>query len=93
MSTLVTLLMSLSVPLALRVLAGVGFSIVTFTGVTEFWSGLLVIAQNNWSTLPVVVLQLASLSGIPQFLGMIAGAYATRMTIWIAVSATRFIVK
>jgi len=86
-------LMALAVPLALRVVAGLGFSVVAFTGVTAVWAGLVAIAQANWSSLPVSVLQLASLSGIPEFLGMIAAAYATRMTIWVSVQSVRWVLK
>ncbi len=93
MSTLAAFLMGISIPLVLRVVAALGFSVITYTGVTEFWSQLVGIAQANWSALPVTAMQLAGLSGIPEMLGMIFGAYATRMALWVAVSATRFIVR
>lgn len=93
MSGIAAWIFALAGPLALRVLAGLGFSIVAFTGVTQFVTSLLAIAQSNWAALPVSVLQLASLSGVPESMGMIASAYATRMTIWVAVQGTRFVVR
>lgn len=93
MSGIAGWLLTLAGPLALRAMAALGFSVVTFTGVTSSVAALVALAQDNWSALPVAVLQLASLSGIPEFLGMVMAAYTTRMTIWVAVNSTRFIVK
>ncbi len=86
-------LLAAAAPLALRVMAGLGFSVVAFSGVTAGVEALLAIAKANWSSLPVSTLQLATLSGIPEFMGMIAAAYATRMTIWVAVNSVRWVMK
>jgi hypothetical protein len=80
-------------PLAIRVIVALGFTAVSYTGVTALVSQLVTIAQSNWASLPTVVLQLATLSGIPQVMGMIFGAYAARVAMWAAVGAARYVLK
>ncbi len=80
-------------PMAIRVIAALGFSAVTYTGVTALVDQLVTMAQNNWSAMPVAVLQLCTLSGIPQVLGMIFGAYMARVAMWAAVGAARYVLK
>lgn len=86
-------LLSLVGPLAVRVLVSLGFTAVTYTGVTALVEQLVAMAQSNWSAMPVAVLQLCALSGIPQVLGMIFGAYAARVAMFAAVGMTRFVLK
>lgn len=85
-----TLLMALVGPMAVRVLIALGFSAVTFTGVTLTSNALISYAQNSWSGIPLDVMQLASLSGIPEFFGMVFGAYVARVSMWAVVSASRY---
>ena len=92
MGTLATLLMGLAGPLVLRALVVLGIGTMTFTGVTVALQGLIDMATNNWSSLPSDLLGLASIAGIPQCLGIIAGAYVARVGMWVAVSATRWVV-
>lgn len=92
MATLATLLMGLAGPLVLRALVVLGVGTMTFTGVTESLQSLIDMATNNWSSLPSDLLALASIAGIPQCLGIIAGAYVARVGMWVAVSATRWVV-
>ena len=92
MGTLATLLMGLAGPLVLRALVVLGIGTMTFTGVTVALQGLIDMATNNWSSLPADLLGLASIAGIPQCLGIIAGAYVARVGMWVAVSATRWVV-
>lgn len=91
MGTLSAFLMSISLPIVIRVIVGLGFSFASFAGVTVFLNELMAIAQANWSGLPVTVLQLASLSGIPESMGMIASAAVARIGVWVALMSTRFI--
>lgn len=80
-------------PLVVRVVVALGFTAVTYTGVTALVDSLLLIAQNNWSSMPLSVLQLATLSGIPQVMGMIFGAYMARVAMWASVGAARYVLK
>lgn len=92
MTTLATFLMSMLGPMVLRALTVLGIGTMTFTGVTVALQGLIDMATSNWSSLPSDVLALASIAGIPQCLGIIAGAFVARTGMWVAVSATRWIV-
>jgi hypothetical protein len=93
MTNLFLWLMTAIVPLAIRVVAALGFTAVTYTGVTTLVNQLVTTAQQNWSSMPVAVLQLCTLSGIPQVLGMIFGAYMARVAMWAAVGAARYVLK
>ena len=93
MTNLFAWLMTAIVPLAIRVIAALGFTTVTYTGVTALVNQLVTTAQQNWSSMPVAVLQLCTLSAIPQVLGMIFGAYMARVAMWAAVGAARYVLK
>lgn len=80
-------------PLLVRAVIALGFTAVTYAGVTELVSLLVSSAQQHWSAMPVSVLQLVTLSGIPQVLGMIFGAYMARVGMWAAVGAARYVLK
>jgi hypothetical protein len=80
-------------PLVVRVVAALGFTAVTYSGVTLIVTNLVTFAQSSWAALPVAVLQLATLSGIPQVMGMIFGAYLARVSMWAIGSATKYIMK
>lgn len=84
-------LITLVGPLAMRVLLAIGFSTVTFTGVTIALQALIDSAVTNWASLPGDVLGLAGVAGIPQSIGIICGAMVARAGMWAAVSATRFV--
>lgn len=92
MNTLASLLMGIAGPMALRVLTVIGIGTLTFTGVTEGLQALITAAQTNWDSLGADLLGLASIAGIPQGMGIIAGAMTGRVGLWVAVSATRFVV-
>lgn len=86
-------LLTLVGPLAVRVIAALGFTAVTYTGVTVLVDQLVSTAQQNWASMPLAVLQLCTISGIPQVLGMIFGAYMARVAMWAAVGAARYVLK
>lgn len=86
-------LLTLVGPLVVRIVAALGFTAVTYTGVTALINQLVTTAQSNWSAMPTAVLQLCTLSGIPQVLGMIFGAYMSRVAMWAAVGAARYFLK
>lgn len=86
-------LITLIGPLAVRVIAALGFTAVTYAGVTALVDQLVGVAQQNWASMPLAVLQLVTISGIPQVLGMIFGAYMARVAMWAAVGAARYVLK
>jgi len=93
MSGIAAWLLAMVAPLVVRAVIALAFTAVTFTGVTELVGQLVSLAQSNWSSMPTTVLQLATLSGIPEVLGMIFGAMAARVAMGAAVRATRFVLK
>lgn len=80
-------------PLVVRGIIALGFTAVTLTGLTALTNQLVEMAQNNWSALPASVIQLASLSGIPEVLGLILGSYVARMTIFASFGASKYVFK
>jgi len=88
-----TWLIGLVGPLVVRGIISLGFTAVTLTGVTASANALVESAQSNWSAMPAAVIQLASLSGIPEALGIILGAYVARMVIFNALGASKYIFK
>lgn len=76
-------------PLALRVLATVGAVVVSVAGVDAGVQALIARAQSGYASMPPDVLQLASLAGVPEGLGLIMGAVAGRAALWAALSAAR----
>jgi hypothetical protein len=50
-------------------------------------------AQTSWSALPLSMLQLASIAGLPQCLGIVAGAYLGRVALWSAANGTRLVFR
>lgn len=90
---LVAWLLSLVGPFAIRAIVALGFTSVTFAGVTALSDTLITSAQSSWSGLPLVVLQLSSLSGIPEALGLIIAAYTARLAVWAAANGTKYILK
>ena len=91
--TWVTFLIGMVGPMVLRVLATLGMSVVTFTGVTAIVGTLVSQAQASWAGLPSAVLGLGSLAGLPQALGIICGAFAARASLWAVTSATKLVFK
>lgn len=86
-------LLSLVAPIVMRAVVALGFTAMTFTGVTVAVAQLLEAAKANWSNLPVSVMQIASMSGIPESIGIIAGAYVARVSLWAAVNGTKYVLK
>lgn len=93
MSNLAVWLLSMAGPLVVRGLIALGFTAVSYTGTQAVMNQLITMAQNDWSVVPANVLQLASLSGIPDALGIVLGAYAARFSVWIAVSGSKYVLS
>lgn len=86
-------LVALVGPIAARVLVSLGFTAVSFAGVTALTDQLVQMAKDQWAALPSAVLQLASLSGIPQALGMIFGAYLAWVGVWAVQNGTKYLLR
>ncbi|MDO9421060.1 MAG: DUF2523 domain-containing protein [Herminiimonas sp.] len=86
-------LVSLVGPLVIRGIIALGFTAVTLTGLTAATNALVQSAQQSWSTLPLVVMQLASLSGVPESLGLVMGSYVARIAIFASLGASKYVFK
>ena len=86
-------LLALIGPLAVRVILALGMSVVTFTGVDAALTGLISMAQSNWSGIGADVLGLAGVAQVPACLGLICGAMSARVAAWVAASAARWVTK
>jgi hypothetical protein len=93
MMNLITFLLAAVGPLAVRVIAAVGMSVLTFTGVDTALNEVISTAQSSWGGMSAAVLGLAGVAGIPACLGLIAGAMSARVGMWVAASAAKWIVK
>lgn len=80
-------------PWAVRVIAALGFTAVSYAGVSTTVTALVSYAQTNWSAMPTTVLQLITLSAIPQVMGMIFGAYAARISMSAITGAAKYVLK
>ena len=93
MPTFAAFLMSLVGPLAIKVITALGMSLITFTGVTVALQGLIDMATTNWASVPSDILALASIAGIPEAIGIICGAFVSRVGMWTVASATKWVTK
>lgn len=91
--TFAEFLMGMAGPLAMRVLITLGIGTITFTGMVETLSALIAMSASSWSGITPAVLQLAGLSGLPECIGLITGAMTSRVSIWAATSATKFVLS
>ena len=89
--SIATFLLGLIGPLAMRVLATIGFTAITVTGVKAVVDALITSAQTAWGGVPAAMAQLASLAGLPEVAGIIAGAALARVAMWQIAQATRLI--
>lgn len=93
MSTIAVWLLAMVGPLVVRAIIGLGFTVLTFTGVNILITQLVASAQSSWAAMPAAVLQLAALSGIPEVLGMIFGALGAVLALKLAAGGSRYVVK
>lgn len=75
-------LLAMVQPLLGRILAVLGLSLVTFTGMDLMVNQVISYAQTAWAGLPAGMLALAGLAGIGQALGIVMSAILTRVLIW-----------
>jgi len=73
-------LMALIGPLAKKVLQVLGVGVVTYGAMTTLVNSLIGHAQSNWGAMAGSALQIASLGGIPEVLGIVTGAVLARVS-------------
>jgi len=93
MSSLASWLIAMVGPMVIRAIIAAGFTAVTYTGVTTLVNSMVSDAQSKWSSMPATVIQLASLSGIPEALGMILGALVAVFAAKSAIGFSKYIFK
>lgn len=78
-------------PILFRAVGALGFSAVAYVGVEALIQSLITVAQNSWGSIPASILQLASVGGLPEALGMVFGAYVSVFTAKFAITAYKMI--
>jgi hypothetical protein len=74
-------LLALAWPLAKKVLVMLGIGWVTYEGITLLTNSAISAAQSNWGAMTGATLQLASLGGIPEMMGIICGAMVAKASL------------
>ena len=80
MANLFAWLMAAVWPLAKKVLVMLGIGMVTYGAISTLIASVVSQVQSSWGGVTGVVLQLCSLGGIPEVLGIITGAFVARGT-------------
>lgn len=86
-----TWLLAMMQPLIGRILAALGFSVVTITGFELVIDHLKNMVRDGINTLPADMLNLFLYAGGGQGLGMILGAITTKLLLWQVQRATQIL--
>lgn len=86
-----TWLLSMMQPLVGRILAALGFSVVTITGFELVIDTVKNMVRDGINTLPADMLNLFLYAGGGQGLGMILGAITTKLLLWQVQRATQIL--
>lgn len=86
-----TFILSLLEPALARILAALGFSVVSIVGMDLIFDQMKTALITNLSAFPVAALQLFLLAGGGTALGIILGAITTRLLLWQAQKATQIL--
>ncbi|MFN4034448.1 DUF2523 domain-containing protein [Comamonas aquatica] len=86
-----TWLLSMMQPLIGRILAALGFSVVTITGFELVIDTIKNMVRDGINTLPADMLNLFLYAGGGQGLGMILGAITTKLLLWQVQRATQIL--
>lgn len=79
METLTNWLISMAWPVVQRVLAALGLGVVTYESLSVLSGQLDGLIRGAWGGLGGAILDIASLGGIPQAIGIILAAYNARL--------------
>ena len=77
-------LLDLAWPIAKKVLIALGIGVLTYSGLSLIAGQVVTEVQNYWGQMPVSVMQIGSLLGIPQSLGIMLGALTARASFMVA---------
>lgn len=80
MANLWAFLLAAVYPLAKKVLIMLGIGWITYEALTALVNSVINAAVTNWGGVTGAALQLSSLGGIPQVLGIICGALVARVS-------------
>lgn len=80
MSSFGLYLASVSTPIAQRVLTGLGFGVVTYVGLQAVMTEIQNNVLSHWGGIPPISMQLLSLAGVPDVIGILLGAFAARFS-------------
>lgn len=89
--TIATFLLSMVSPLLGRILASLGFSVVTITGFNLVVDQLRDAVVSSTNALPAVALNLFLIAGGGVAMGIVFGAIATRLLLWQISKSTRIL--
>lgn len=90
MPTLASFLIGLIPAVIAKIFLALGFQVVTYVGLQAIFEQLAQMASQQYGAIPAEILGLLALSGVPEALSMITGAYATRVSI---IHALHFVSK
>lgn len=79
MDDLTTWLISVAWPVVKKVLTALGVGILSFTGLTNLFNSVRDNVITAWGGVGGAVLQIASIGGVPEALGIVLGAVAIRV--------------
>lgn len=89
MPTLAVFIMSMITPVVGRVLFALGFSVISYVGFDAMFAQIANQAASAYAGMPSAVLGLAGLAGLPEALGILFGALATRVALISATSLAK----
>lgn len=74
-------LLSLAWPLVKKVLVALGIGYATYEGLSVLMANVTGLIQDKWGQAPTTVLQILTIFGFSQALGIILGAMSARVTL------------
>lgn len=80
MPNLFAFLLAAAWPIAKKVLVMLGIGMITYSTITPLVNSVIAAAQSNFGQMTGAALQLCSLGGIPQVMGIISGALVARVS-------------
>lgn len=79
MGNLAVFLLSIAVPIVKKVLVALGIGTITYAGLSAMAGVGIGLVQQYWGQVGGTTLQIATLGGIPQAIGIVLGAINARM--------------
>ncbi len=78
MSTIISLIIKFAL---IRFLISLGFGIISYTAVMTAINNAIAYLKTGYNSMPVEVLNMLAIAGIPEVLGIITGALVARMSL------------